>query len=378
MVTADPFSRAAARVDLAGAETLRWLTHDSGEALVGAGIAVGVFAGLKALLWGARRVLPAGGDDWRGLARGIVDRTLGLFLVVVAIDVAFGAVAPPGPLRRLADSLLTIALAVQAALWLRELILALVRRRAQAGEDAAALGSALGVITVLVNVVVWLLAAILVLDNLGVNVTALVAGLGVGGIAIGLAAQGIFSDLFAALAILFDRPFRVGDTISYGTSIGTVEHIGLKTTRIRALSGEQLVMANTQLLNQQVANLRRIEERRVVLPFGITYQTPPDVLEALPAQAAALVAAQPNCRFDRCVFTGFGASSIDFELVFFVTVPELAAMLAARQAVGFALVRLLAELGVDFAYPTQVSFTAAPDGRLVDPTFFTERRITSN
>lgn len=372
---ADPISRALARVELAAADTTRWVTQDSGEALVGAGIAVGVFSGLKFVLWGARRLLPAGSDGWRGLARGIIDRTLSLFLVVVAIDAAFSAVAPPGPLRRLADSLLTIAMAVQAALWLRELILALVRRRAQAGEDAAALGSALGVITVLVNVVVWLVAAILVLDNLGVNVTALVAGLGVGGIAIGLAAQGIFSDLFAALAILFDRPFRVGDTISYGTSVGTVEHIGLKTTRIRALSGEQLVMANTQLLNQQVANLRRIEERRVALLFGITYQTPPDVLEALPARVAALVAAQPDCRFDRCVFTGFGASSIDFELVFFVTVPELAAMLAARQAVGFGLVRLLAELGVDFAYPTQVSFTAAPDGRLIDPTFFTERRI---
>ena len=112
-------------------------------------------------------------------------------------------------------------------------MLGLVHRRAgHGGEDAVALGNAMGIITVLVNVVVWLLAAILILDNLGVNVTALVAGLGVGGIAIGLAAQGIFSDLFAALAILFDRPFRVGDTISYGTSTGTVEHIGLKTTRI--------------------------------------------------------------------------------------------------------------------------------------------------
>jgi small-conductance mechanosensitive channel len=372
---ADPISRAGDRVALAAAETGRWITQDSGEALVGAGIAIAVFAALKALLWAARRLLPAGGDDWRALARGVVDRTLGLFLAVVAIDAAFGAVAPPGPLRRLADGLLTIALAVQAALWLRELILGLVRRRAQAGDDAAALGSALGVITVLVNVVVWLVAAILVLDNLGVNVTALVAGLGVGGIAIGLAAQGIFSDLFAALAILFDRPFRVGDTISYGTSVGTVEHIGLKTTRIRALSGEQLVMANTQLLNQQVANLRRIEERRVQLLFGIVYQTPPGMLEALPHHVQALVERQPHCRFDRCVFTGFGASSIDFELVFFVTVPELAAMLAARQAVGFGLVRLFAEQDVHFAYPTQVSFTAAPDGQMIDPTFFTERRI---
>ena len=371
----DPITRASARIEAAWGESWRWITQDSGEALFGAGVGVAIFLALELLLFIARKLLPRGAEGWRGVARGIVDRTLQLFLMAVALDGATHAVAPPGPLMALVDRLFIIAMAVQGALWLRELVLGLVRRKAEAGgEDKAALGSALGVITVLVNVVVWLLAAILILDNLGVNVTALVAGLGVGGIAIGLAAQGIFSDLFAALAILFDRPFRVGDTISYGTSIGTVEHIGLKTTRIRALSGEQLVMANTKLLEQQVANLRRIEERRVLMTFGIIYQTPPAMLEALPGAVETLVEALPDCRFDRCVFTGFGPSSLDFELVFFVTVPDLPAMLAARQAVGFAIVRRFAELGVEFAYPTQTTFTAAPDGRLIDPTSITERR----
>jgi len=371
---ADPLVRAAARIETSLGTSLRWFREDSGEALFGAGIALAIFAGLYVLHWLVRRWLPAERDGWPGVARGIVDRTLTLFLVAVALDGATHAVAPPGPLLRLVDGIFTIALAVQGALWLRELVLGLVRRRADASpEDARALGSAMGVITVLVNVVVWLLATILILDNLGVNVTALVAGLGVGGIAIGLAAQGIFSDLFAALAILFDRPFRVGDVISYGTSTGTVEHIGLKTTRIRALSGEQLVMANTKLLDQQVANLRRIEERRVVMNFGLVYQTPPDRLEALPGQLQALVAKVPATRFDRAVFTGFGASSLDFELVFFVTDPALEAMLSARQAVGFAIVRRFAELGLEFAYPTQTTFTAAPDGRLVDPTQISER-----
>lgn len=374
-----PLDRAQARLDASIGEVWHWLTQDSGEVLYGAVVAVGIFVALETLLFIARRLFPRGDEGWRGLARGVVDRTMQLFFVALAAIGATNVVAPPGPLLRLVSSLFVITLAIQGALWLRELVLGIIRRRARADEeDKHALGSALGVISVLVNVAVWLLAAILILDNLGVNVTALVAGLGVGGIAIGLAAQGIFSDLFAALAILFDRPFRVGDTISYGTSVGTVEHIGLKTTRIRALSGEQLVMANTQLLNQQVANLRRIEERRVLLTFGIIYQTKPDVLDALPGEMQALVEAVPNCRFDRCVFTGFGASSIDFELVFFVTVPELVAMLAARQAVGFAMVRRLAELGVEFAYPTQTSFTAAPDGRLIDPTFFTERRINGD
>lgn len=370
----DPLGRAGARIETTLGDSWRWITQDSGEALFGAGIALAIFAGLEGALLVARRLLPPGAAGWRGVARGIIDRTLTLFLIALALDGATHAVAPPGPLLRLVDNMFTIAIAVQGALWLRELVMGLVRRRADASpDDARALGSAMGVINVLVNVVVWLLAAILILDNLGVNVTALVAGLGVGGIAIGLAAQGIFSDLFAALAILFDRPFRVGDVISYGTSTGTVEHIGLKTTRIRALSGEQLVMANTKLLEQQVANLRRIEERRVLLHFGIIYQTPPTLLEALPDELRRLVEAVPDTRFDRAVFTGFGASSLDFELVFFVTRPEIEVMLAARQAVGFAIVRRFAELDVAFAYPTQTSFTAAPDGRLVDPTQISER-----
>lgn len=371
---ADPLARAAGRIEHLFGASYAWVRNDSGEALFGTAIAITLFAGLWLAKLALLRLLPRELGGQPSLLRALVERTLTLFLAALALDGATHAIAPPGALLRLVDNLFTISAAVQAALWLRELVLGLVRRRAQVGgEDAVALGSALGVITVLVNVVVWLLAAILVLDNLGVNVTALVAGLGVGGIAIGLAAQGIFSDLFAALAILFDRPFRVGDTISYGTSTGTVEHIGLKTTRIRALSGEQLVMANTKLLEQQVANLRRIEERRVVLNFGIIYQTPPATLESLPGELQAIVEAQANTRFDRAVFTGFGASSLDFELVFFITVPDMAVMLAARQAVGFAMVRRFAELGVDFAYPTQTTFTAAPDGRLVDPTVITDR-----
>jgi small-conductance mechanosensitive channel len=198
-------------------------------------------------------------------------------------------------------------------------------------------------------------------------VTALVAGLGVGGIAIGLAAQGIFSDLFAALGILLDRPFRVGDTIQFGTQTGTVEAIGLKTVRVRLLSGEQMVVGNTQLLAQEISNLKRIEERRIVLPFGIVYQTDPAMMERLPGEIKALVDPIPYARFDRAVFTGFGASSLDFEMIFFVETPDLQVMLQVRHAIGVALVRRFAELGVEFAYPTQTSFTAAPDGTLIDP-----------
>ena len=160
----------------------------------------------------------------------------------------------------------------------------------------------MALIRVLVSVALFAIAIIVILDNLGVNVTALVAGLGIGGIAIGLAAQGIFSDLFAALAIMFDKPFRRGDTIRYGTTTGTVERIGLKTTRLRALTGEQVIMANTKLLEQEIHNLAEAKVRRITLPFGLTYQTPPETLERLPEIARARrSSAVKGCKLVRCV-----------------------------------------------------------------------------
>ena len=174
-----------------------------------------------------------------------------------------------------------IAACLQAAIWARELILGLVHHRVGGAEEGSTLGSAIGIIRLLVTVALFAIAIILILDNLGVNVTGLVAGLGIGGIAIGLAAQGIFSDLFAALSIIFDKPFRKGDVISFGSppTTGIVEHIGLKSTRVRSLGGEEVVMANTKLLEQQLQNWALVGRRRAVMAFGVVYQTPADLLE---------------------------------------------------------------------------------------------------
>ena len=176
-------------------------------------------------------------------------------MVMAAIDIVATYAVPPARMQRLVDIGFIIAFTLQGAIWARELIIALITRRAGTGETATALGSALAIIRVLVSVALFALAIVVILDNLGVNVTALVAGLGIGGIAIGLAAQGIFSDLFAALAILFDKPFRRGDIIRYDKTTGTVERIGLKTTRLRGLGGEQVVMANTKLLEREIHNV---------------------------------------------------------------------------------------------------------------------------
>jgi small-conductance mechanosensitive channel len=247
------------------------------------------------------------------------------------------------------------------------LVLGLVHRRAgHGGEDAVALGNAMGIITVLVNVVVWLLAAILILDNLGVNVTALVAGLGVGGIAIGLAAQGIFADLFAALAIIFDRPFRRGDSITYDSSSGTVEEIGLKSTRIRGVNGEQRIISNRNLLDKEIINNSQRERRRTKLAIGVAYETDRDVLQRLPEIFKEVVEEQ-GLAFVRAGFVSFGASSLDYELEFESPSAYYKEAYDGRHNVGMALYRRLDQEGASIPYPTQTTYTAAPDGRLIMP-----------
>jgi len=352
------------------ANTYEWLRTDSLAAALGVGAAVLLYLLFITIRAAACRMIGTRHDiaTWRGFAHRMISRTRSFFLGALAAELVTNFVAPPGQLRTVIAFLFTIGAAMQGAIWVRELVLGLVERRAASvDDDGPALASAMNIIRVLVNVLVWSVAAILVLDNLDVDVTGLVAGLGVGGIAIGFAAQGIFGDLFAALAILFDRPFRVGDQIKFGDVQGDVEAIGLKTVRVRALSGEQVIISNAELLKLQIANQRRIVERRVVLQIGVTYQTTPDLLDAIPGEIERIVAAREHCRFDRAHFYRFNDSSLDFEIVFHVTVPEYATLMAERHAIGLAMIRRFAELGIDFAYPSQMSFTAGPDGRAVDP-----------
>lgn len=348
-----------------------WLRTDSLNALSGVAVAVALyFAMVLARGWIRGRLnRDASHGSWGWVALRVLSRTRSLFLVMVSARVVLALFGGPPTLAVLIAFLFTVAAAVQGAFWVREFLLALVDRKAGASEPDAEISSAVGVLTVLINVLVWCVAAIILLDNLGVNVTALMAGLGIGGIAIGLAAQGIFSDLFAALSILLDRPFKRGDTIQVGPGgfVATVENIGLKTTRFRSLSGEVIVMANANLLNQQINNFADYTHRRVVLMVEVIYQTDPAMLERIPEEMRKIVDAVPKCRFDRAHLTQFAASSLSFELVFILEDPALEAMFAARQAVMIALVRRFAELEVDFAFPAQTSFLAGADGRIVDP-----------
>jgi small-conductance mechanosensitive channel len=256
------------------------------------------------------------GMGWRTVIGRVLAKTSLAFMVLAAADAVSTYAELPHKAARLIDIAFVIAFALQGAVWGRELILGVIGRKVAEEDGAGTLGNAMAIIRVLVSVALFAIAGILILDNLGVNVTALVAGLGIGGIAIGLAAQGIFSDLFAALAILFDKPFKRGDTIRYDQSTGTVERIGLKTTRLRSLTGEQLVMANTKLLEREIHNMAAAKARRMTLYVAIAIDTPSAKLAGIPQAAAAAVGAGSGCQLVRCVATGVGSGAIGFELVY--------------------------------------------------------------
>jgi len=334
-------------------DPLDWALRNGDSLAIGALVALGLVALMLVLRGFGRKMLAADPDchGWRGVIARVFAKTTFIFMVAAAIDIVCSYAPVPAQVARLADILFVIAAAIQAAIWAREIILGVISHRVSDDEGGSTLGNAMALIRVLVSVALFAIAIIVILDNLGVNVTALVAGLGIGGIAIGLAAQGIFSDLFAALAIVFDRPFRRGDMIRYGTTTGIVERIGLKTTRLRSVTGEQVVMANTKLLEQELHNLAEAKSRRVVLPFALAYGTPPELLEALPEILLPAIAPLKGCRLVRCGAVRFGPNSIDMELVYDDRTNNPDTLAAHKSAIIVALVRLLAEHGIAFANP---------------------------
>ena len=343
-----------------------WLLANKWTALAGLGVAVGLYL----LLTLARHLVLLSAEQAQarlgvgGVTRLTIGHTKEWFLAVTALELVSNAIGLPVLLQRLVDSAFVIAVALQGAIWARALIMGLIYKRAQDKGDSADTAG-LEVVRVLVTAVAWIIAAVVILDNLGANVTALVAGLGVGGIAIGLAAQGIVKDLFAALSILFDKPFGQGDIISFSDIQGTVENIGLKTTRVRALTGEEVVISNANLLDREVRNFSRLPRRRFTFQLGLGYFTPPERLDALPGELRALVEARPGLAFVWAGFTGFGDSSLDVTLHVDVLSEDFGVLVRERHALGAAILRRLAELDIEFAFPTQVEIAGAADGRPV-------------
>jgi len=295
----------------------------------------------------------------------VIHKTKSLVLAIVSVRLVAASANPPVVVLHIIQLVFTVAVVLQVAIWAREIVLGLIQRRAADGHNET-LVNAMGIIRLLISIALFAVAAIVILDNMGVNVTGLIAGLGIGGIAIGLAAQGIFSDLFASLSIIFDRPFRVGEAIKYDNSVATVERIGLKSTHLRSVNGELLVISNTNLLSKEITNYAHLERRRVQFAIGVIYQTTPAMLRALPDLLKAQVEAEGH-EFIRSSFIGFGASSLDFELVADIPSADYNEVIAARTAIGIRVFEEMTNAGYDFAYPTQTTFTAAPDGTMILP-----------
>jgi small-conductance mechanosensitive channel len=334
-------------------------------------IAIGI-ALFVVLTWlrhvAARFVSKSGnGSALSTIAARAVARTSRFFRIMLAARLVIDLANAPQPVAQGIKIVFTIALVLQVAIWLREIILALIMRRAESsGSENETLTSAMALIRVGVSFALFAIAAIVILDNLGVNVTGLVAGLGVGGIAIGLAAQGIFSDLFAAIAIIFDQPFRRGDTISYDTTTARVERIGMKSTRLVSITGEEKIISNAKLLEKEITNFTMTDFRRTTFTLSLVYHTDPEKAAALPALLQPVIEEQ-EALFIRAGFAAFGPSSLDFSVVFDINGDDFDHLATIRHMVGISILQLLTKHGYELAYPTQTTYTAAPDGTLVMP-----------
>ncbi|MEO6177402.1 MAG: mechanosensitive ion channel family protein [Flavobacterium circumlabens] len=223
----------------------------------------------------------------------------------------------------------------------------------QREEDSESKQKQAGGLIAIVNIIIWICGIIFLIDNMGYNVTTLIAGLGVGGIAIALAAQAVLGDLFSYFVIFFDRPFEIGDYVSLGSDSGVIEYIGIKTTRIRTLSGEQLICSNTDLTNSRLHNYKRMEKRRVVFHLGVTYDTSTAQLSKIPEIVKEIIILRPELQYDRRHFSGFGDFSLNFEFVYFVSSPDYNLYMEHQQGVYLDIFTAFEKQSIDFAFPTQ-------------------------
>jgi small-conductance mechanosensitive channel len=286
----------------------------------------------------------------------IVDllRRVSLVFIVTGSAAAVSALLPlSDTVRAVVRGAFVIAFVYQVGIWGTGVIAYFLERQrlsVGAGGGTATTLAALGFVA---RLVLWSVLVLLGLHNLGVNVTALIAGLGIGGIAVALAVQNILGDLFSSVAIVLDRPFELGDFVIIDDTLGTVEHIGLKTTRIRSLSGEQIVVGNSRLLESRIRNYKRMAERRIVFSLGVTYETPHDLVARIPAIIREIIEARDGVRFDRAHFQKYGDFALVFEAVYYVLSPDYNRYMDTQQAINLDVLQRFQREGIAFAYPTQ-------------------------
>ena len=291
------------------------------------------------------------------LVADLLGRTRFWFLAAVSLYAGSLALALPSVASRVISTIAVLALLIQVGIWATALVTFWISRSVKRKlKDDAATATSMAALGFIIKLVLWAVILLLALDNMGVDITALIAGLGISGIAVALALQSILGDLFASLSIVIDKPFIIGDFIIVDDLFGTVERVGLKTTRVRSLSGEQLVFSNSDLLNSRIRNYKRMFERRIVFSIGVTYQTPSEKLAAIPGMIREIIESQNNTRFDRVHFKAFGDFALTFEAVYYVLVPDYNVYMDIQQAINLEIYERFEEHGIEFAYPTQTLF----------------------
>jgi small-conductance mechanosensitive channel len=329
--------------------------------LIGLGVAVLVqiltYLLLRITLGRLRRFARRTETDVDDLIAELLDKTKGGFIAIVSLWAGSLYLSLPvswdSGLRRV----LVIGLLLQGAYWANALInYGLNRYKKKQIEEDPGMVTALGAIGFIVRISVFTVIFLMGMDNLGIEIGPLVASLGIGGIAIALAVKDVLGDLFASLSIVFDKPFVVGDYIQVGSYQGTVEHVGLKTSRLTSLTGEQLVFNNSDLLGSRIQNYKRRQERRIAFKIGVTYDTPKSKLEKIPGIVREIIEPKERTRFERCFFIEFGDSAMIFDVVYFMEIPDYQAYGETRQAINLDLVEAFEREGIEFAFPSQTLY----------------------
>lgn len=295
-----------------------------------------------------------GKNGWEQMVLTLIGRVHPLFLLVLSLYIGTLPLSLPVELVNTIDRVFLIALLLQVGM-LASLTLKFVMenyRQRQLQKNAEAV-TTLSSVTFIVRIMIWVSLLLVALDNFGVNVTTLIAGLGVGGIAVALAVQNILGDLFASFSIVLDKPFVIGDFIVVGEFMGTVEYVGLKTTRLRSLSGEQLVFSNADLLSSRIRNFKRMYERRVVFVLRVHYSTPAEKLELIPSIVKSVIKRQQRTRFDRAHFMEYGQYSFNFEVVYWVDSSDYELYMDIQQSINLEILAIFEKNSIDLAYPTQ-------------------------
>lgn len=342
---------------------LEFLDNSMLNWLIAAGVGISSFLAMRLIqgLAGRRISALAARTDtyWDDILAEIILRTKGLFLLLAAIHIASLLLILPDRTVSVITKLFYIALFIQCGIWGSAVASTLLKSyHSRALKNNTGAISTINVIGIISKIALWSTVVLLALDNLGVNITALVTGLGIGGVAVALAVQNVLGDLLASLSITLDKPFVIGDFLIIGDFMGSVEYIGLKTTRIRSLSGEQLVFSNSDLLKSRIRNYGRMFERRVVFHLGVTYDTPREKLRIIPAIIREAVSAQDKTRFDRAHFMKYGDYALQFETVYYILTPDYNTYMDIQQAIYLMIHERFEQEGIEFAYPTQKLFVA--------------------